>query len=234
MKHCEPSSRRNDKTRSRPDFPLHFDGGIAMFDFVDFILGLVSDILLALVPTSGKTVTGISSSLVSPFWPAHFVLFLPKRLYRHDPKSLGMRTCTPLRLKNCSGGHSDAAANEQPPERVPSGRSRTTRRSRMAGALHLSAAARRRGTLALCQGAKPLEERSRSDAGATPARRLTCFAPASLREQTRASFRAGELLFCRLECGIMRQHPPNTPFQPTASRARSSAFWWGRQRACGG
>jgi hypothetical protein len=27
---------------------------IAMFDFVDFILGLVGDILLALVPTSGK------------------------------------------------------------------------------------------------------------------------------------------------------------------------------------
>lgn len=54
MKHYEPSPRRNDKTRSRPTFPLQFDGGIVMFDFVDFVFGLVSDILLALVPTYGK------------------------------------------------------------------------------------------------------------------------------------------------------------------------------------
>ena len=37
-----------------------------------------------------------------------------------------------------------------------------------------------------------------------------------------------------LMCSISSRQPPNTPFQPTASRARSGLFWqatW--QRACG-
>jgi hypothetical protein len=45
----------------------------------------------------------------------------------------------------------------------------------------------------------------------TPLRALACFVPALLRNQTRASFCAGEPLFSRLECDIIPLHPPNTP-----------------------
>ena len=72
--------------------------------------------------------------------------------------------------------------------------------------------------------ARPSAERRRSKAGTNTARRLTCFVPALLRGQKPTWYGAREPLFCRLECGRIRWHPPNTALQLTASRARSPFF----------
>lgn len=82
----------------------------------------------------------------------------------------------------------------------------------------LSGAARRRGTLPSKVLVKHFAARRRSEAGANTARPFTCFAPASLRDQTRTPVRAKDQLFSRLECSTRRLHPPNKAFQSDPRR----------------
>ena len=58
----------------------------------------------------------------------------------------------------------------------------------------------------------------RSEADTHTARRRTCGVSAAPRNQTQASLCAIQPLFWRLECGIVRMHPPNPPMQPTPLR----------------
>lgn len=131
-----------------------------------------------------------------------------------------VRTSTLPRLEASWDAHCDAVAIRKPLECVPNRRSRTARRSCRLERTYRSSAPRRRGTLPSYQRVKLSAARRRSEAGANTARRLTCFAPASLCDPTRAPFRAVQPLFCRLECCIIRMHPPNKRMQSDAATRR--------------